>query len=884
MQISRRAAMKGALLTTATTMLPGELPAQRATLRPASIGWIDGDAPEWSSGQTFGVAWPQGSVRDAARLGAGDVPVQSWATAYWPDGSIKWTAHALPGGATPDRVTIAPGRAARVRNPLRVEEGRDSIRILSGDAVWEIGKQGAALVRRATQRGRIVLGPVRLVASIAGDDQGANAAPLQSAIERVTIEQRGPVRAVVKVEGWHTGAGRRMLPFVVRLYAYAGSEGLRVVHSFVHDGDPSKDFVASLGIEASVPMAGAMHDRHVRIATSESGLFAEAVRPLTGLRRDPGRAFRDAQVAGRAVPPVEQMPDNVRENLERIPTWGDFKLSQLSANGATLTKRTREGHAWVPSEQGDRAPGLGYIGSPEGGAAIGLRYFWERHPTGIDIANAATDTATLTAWLWSPDAAPMDLRSYRGVNGMEGYPAQNDGLEITYEDYEPGWDDGRGIARTSELTLWALPATPASDDLRKMARAVATPPQLMADPAHLKAAGVLGIWGLPDRSTPARARIETQLVNLGEFYADEVDRRSWYGFWDHGDVMHSYDRDRRQWRYDIGGFAWANSELSPDLWLWYQALRTRDARSWRLAEAMTRHTGEVDVYHLGRFKGLGTRHGVQHFSDSSKQPRVSTAAYRRIFYYLTADERTGDLMRDLLESDAILQTVIINRKVPGGPPPPMPAGVVGMAFGTVWCSLAAAWLTEWERTKDARWRDRLLAGMQTIGAMKSGWFAGSAPFELATGRFRDPGERISFSHLNSVFGAVEVNAELLQLLEVPGYRKAWLDYCRWYNAPRAQFEAAIGRRSGSSNLKEGHSRLTAYAAHAAGDAALAARAAQEFYSGEAGLGMADGDPRVEVAPGVVEWPRVSTNAASQWGLAAIQTMALIPQALDRGPG
>ena len=42
-----------------------------------------------------------------------------------------------------------------------------------------------------------------------------------------------------------------------------------------------------------------------------------------------------------------------------------------------------------------------------------------------------------------------------------------------------------------------------------------------------------------------------------------------------------------------------------------RVLRTGDAGLFRFAEAMTRHTGEVDVYHLGRFKGLGTRHGVQ---------------------------------------------------------------------------------------------------------------------------------------------------------------------------------------------------------------------------------------------------------------------------------
>ena len=59
---------------------------------------------------------------------------------------------------------------------------------------------------------------------------------------------------------------------------------------------------------------------------------------------------------------------------------------------------------------------------------------------------------------------------------------------------------------------------------------------------------------------------------------------------------------------------------------------------YRFAEAMTRHTSEVDVYHIGKWAGLGTRHGVQHFGDSAKQVRISTPVYRRLFYYLTPDE------------------------------------------------------------------------------------------------------------------------------------------------------------------------------------------------------------------------------------------------------
>ena len=69
--------------------------------------------------------------------------------------------------------------------------------------------------------------------------------------------------------------------------------------------------------------------------------------------------------------------------------------------------------------------------------------------------------------------------------------------------------------------------------------------------------------------------------------------------------MHSYDDERHVWRYDLGGMAWDNTELGTDMWLWYSFLRTGRADVFRMAEAMTRHTNEVDCYHLGRFAGLG---------------------------------------------------------------------------------------------------------------------------------------------------------------------------------------------------------------------------------------------------------------------------------------
>jgi hypothetical protein len=347
--------------------------------------------------------------------------------------------------------------------------------------------------------------------------------------------------------------------------------------------------------------------------------------------------------------------------------------------------------------------------------------------------------------------------------------------------------------------------------------------------------------------------------------------------------MHDYDADRHVWRYDIGGFGWDNSELATDLWLWYTYLRTGRADVFRFAEAMTRHTGEVDVYHLGQFKGFGTRHGVTHWSDSSKQPRVSNAAYRRIYYYLTADERVGDLMRDLLHVDQDLARIDISRKLKKDPNVQTSVGTVDTEFGMVWGSIAPAWPTEWERSGDTRWRDRLLAGMDSIARLPHRWFAASASYDPKTGRFSDNGRGMRFSSLNGAFGIAELNSELLSLIEAPAYRKGWLEYSRYYNAPKADLIKHLGKEPTGRSLVGAHSRITAYAAYQEADRALGLRAWSEFFGEQRYGAIARTPVRIDgpaVLRPIVEETGYSTNGAVTWGLAAIQNMALIGDSLD----
>jgi hypothetical protein len=859
----------------------------------AWVRWLDGSAASVAQGVTWGTPWPRGKQREAknfALRGADQKlqALQSWPLAYWPDGSLKWTAHALPPGAliaTGPFEVIARPDAAKVAVNVSVKETDRAIEVDTGKFTCRLPRSGSIVIDAISRDGREALRAGKLVllrqdhAASSGDAQ-VRQENFESAIEKVTIEQRGPARAVIRVEGKHSNGTRQWLPFTLRLYFYAGGESLRVLHTIVFDGDESKDFIRGIGLRFSAPLTDALHDRHVRFV-GDQGLFAEAVRGLTGLRRDPGASARKNQIDGTAAGAISPA---VNERLQYIPAFGDWTLLQPNANSFTIRKRTADGHAWLDSGQGHRASGLAYVGGPAGGVAFGIRNFWQSHPAQLDVRSAQEALATVTLWVWAPDATPMDLRFYHDGMGQDTYEKQTKGgLEITYEDYEPGFGTPMGVARTSELLLWILPATPARERLVALADALQEPAVMVPTPQTSFDSGVFGhSFSLPSQSAPEHAQLEQRLDWMFDFYRGQQDQRGWYGFWNYGDVMHTYDFDRHEWRYDIGGFAWDNSELATDLWLWMYFLRTGRADTFRFAEAMTRHTGEVDVHHLGRFAPLGSRHNVMHWGCSAKQLRISTALNRRYFYFLTADERVGDLMREQIEAARTLRTVLATRKLPGAEQRQVddPNGdFAHLGFGTDWGSIAGAWLTEWERTRDTKMRDRLVASMKTIAAQPKGFFTGGERMNLVTGTFdisKDPA--LNVSHLSAAFGLPEVCAELIELLDVPEFERAWLLYCELYNGTDAEQKAALGESFGSINLQQGHARLTAYAANRKKDAALAARAWKELTEGRSGYGARQQFTANHIAaPAVLnpvdEAPGVSTNATAQWGLAAIECLA-----------
>ena len=877
------------LSRTRITNFSYECSSQEAAVVP--LQWI-GETPRQDKAVSFGVPFDKGEVfpENKLRLSAEsgeDIPIDTWTLAYWPDGSVKWggIAGVIPAGT--ENLTLEKAvKKSKAKSKLpdtdkkksvSVTETSQGIHISTGVISAYIPRQGEFLIDSLLYKGVKVGEKARLICHTQSEPVLESTSQVSftnyiGELKSVTVERAGSVRALVKLEGVHKSPkGREWLPFVVRLYFYGGSEQVKMVHSFVYDGDQNKDFIRALGVRFDVPMREALYNRHVAFSCADGGVWSEPVQPLVGRRiltlgktGNGESSLQQQQMEGKRIPPYEAFDEKNRALLDHWASWDSYRLSQLTADAFSIRKRANDNNPWIGTFSGTRSEGYAFAGDITGGMGLELHDFWQSYPSSIEISDAKTPVAALTAWIWSPDAEPMDLRHYDNV--------AHD-LNASYEDVQEGMSTPYGIARTTTLTLIPQGGYSGKKAFAEQAKQLAGPGVLMPVPDYLHAKQAFGVWSLPDRSTPFRARVEDRLDAYISFYQKAIEQNKWYGFWNYGDVMHAYDPVRHTWRYDIGGFAWDNTELASNMWLWYNFLRTGRADIWRMAEAMPRHTAEVDVYHIGPNAGLGSRHNVSHWGCGAKEARISQAAWNRFYYYLTTDDRCGDLMTEVKDADQKLYTLDPMRLAQPRSQYPCTAPA-RLRIGPDWLAYAGNWMTEWERTGNTVYRDKIIAGMKSIVALPNRIFTGplALGYDPATGIITsecDP-KLESTNHLMTIMGGFEVMNEMIRMVDYPEWNEAWLDLAARYK------QKAWELRKNRFRI----SRLLGYAAYHTRNAKMAEEAWTDLFSR---LEHTPAPPfRIEtVLPPEVPAPldectSISTNDAALWSLDAIYMQEVIP--------
>ncbi len=811
----------------------------------------------------FGVPFSQGELQDVSQLTiSNDIHTDAWVNAKWPDGSVKWAglSAVIPVDAQNLKV-VKNGEKQNNETKLSIKDLSDHIIVETGPLKAVLPKDGNHLLDSLCLNDKKVGGAASLIASTAQETY-------QSELKHVSIERVGKVRAVIKAEGVHRSTvGREWLPFIVRLYFYAGSEKIRLVHSFIYDGNEHQDMITSLGIRLNIPMREEHYNRHIAFATDQGGIWTEPIQPLDGRRelwigdRKNHRNLQAEQMAGMRIPAYEEFNKQNKHLLDHWAKWDGFRLSQLTDNSFSIRKRATSNSPWIGTFTGIHAPGYVFVGDVSGGIGVSMKDFWQSYPSSIEISHARSNEANLTMWLWSPEAEPMNLCHYDTI--------AHD-LIASYEDVQEGMSTPYGIARTNSLWIVPMDGYHGKADFSATANLLCESPQLLPTPEYLYEKRAFGIWSLPKDTTD---KVEQRLNQYIRFYQNAIKQNKWYGFWNYGDMMHAYDPERHSWRYDVGGFAWDNTELATPMWLWYNFLRTGRNDIWRMAEAMTRHCSEVDTYHIGPFAPLGSRHNVTHWGCGAKEARISQAAFNRFYYYLTTDERIGDLMAEQTDADTLLYHLDPMRLAEPRSKYPCSAPA-RLRIGPDWLAYAGNWMTEWERFGTEKYRDKIMAGLSSIAELPDGIFTGNLAkgYDPATGRISydgDPQLRKT-NHLLSIMGGFEVLNELMPMTRMKGFEDTWADFARRYK------QMAFEIQGSSFPVR----RLEAYAAWLDRDPSRAAS------TWEALWGVADNDLLLsdkirrllppEVPAPLDETDGISTNNAALWSLDAIYMLEVLP--------
>jgi hypothetical protein len=208
--------------------------------------------------------------------------------------------------------------------------------------------------------------------------------------------------------------------------------------------------------------------------------------------------------------------------------------------------------------------------------------------------------------------------------------------------------------------------------------------------------------------------------------------------------------------------------------------------------------------------------------------------------------------------------------VPGNP---YPARVRG---GPDWLAFVGNWMTEWERTGEPKYRDKIIAGMDSIAAMPYGFLSGPNQlygYDPATGRMVPlVADGFGVYNLTTIMGGAEVIFELNELIDHEGWKKAWKQYCLLNRA--AKDVAARDKTTGTEGFDGEFAqfpRLAAYVYRETKNPALGKKAVAGIRVPSYAATHFGGS---EVPEPIDEIPGLSTNSAAQSCLEAIEVLEM----------
>ena len=573
-----------------------------------------------------GIPFPRGAVTSLAQLRLEDaagreLPAQFESLARWPDGSQKSVLLIVnvepSSGPSNFRLHYGAGVSrSAVATRLAVTEDTGAITVDTGRIRFQLVKSAFHVFDQAwiDANGNGIYETGEQLLSAPGDIflqnafDGLEYTSGRDASPGYTIEERGPVRTVIRAAGSLRAAGGQSLTtFIVRLTAYADRDFVEVDYTLV---DPRR--------EANV------NTTRSQLALSVAGYGIRLPVALPGS----GYTFGGAENA-----------------IYAGPITGEHALFQTGAMNYINGSLQPFTFAYSGVGTGDKAAGWMDVSAADRGISVMLEDFWQEFPKELTV-----DPGQLTVWLHPRRASSPtpDL----------AYP-KLDGATKRYVRPNTFYFPREGGAKTSRLLIrFHAGAVDAVAD-SKLNDAFQAGPRLEASAAWYARSGAFGDLL---EAGPWSAGYDDWLISgVYQRSIAQVERTGGltipYGWRDYGDRMRPSSLRTSAEGVQIPCF-YNDTHVGAHQFL-VQYIRTLDRRWLKLGTIATRHWMDIDVSHADRWGfwksnareislGPGEAHLVNHevedHSSRNLHPGHAHLSGLPDYYLLTGDRRALEVL------------------------------------------------------------------------------------------------------------------------------------------------------------------------------------------------------------------------------------------------
>ncbi|MGA2630337.1 MAG: hypothetical protein ABSG54_08980 [Terriglobia bacterium] len=489
----------------------------------------------------------------------------------WPDGSVRWLAVAFEATAGAGNYTLREGDTPPAPDLVKEVDGR--VAIDTGELILSISKSGASWLEMLAAPDSSGNAQPVVKGAFAGDlvltrhDGKVFRASLDGGTRRIVIEERGPVRACVRIEGQCRAQDEdRLLNYMIRCTAFRGRPEVRLGITWINATDNPSEQLRDIRLVFPFEF-----EPERLVIGCETGVYD-------------GPFLKDW--------PVHILQEDHNWYWARIHN-PDGRIQNLSSGGCN----------------GEHSPGWLYVQNPRRCLGVWVPNFWEEYPNEIAVREGE-----LSVGLWperaidhllSKPLLPANPQGERAYFMTKYWPILPHPYWAFIDAEKKSLDARQGMAKTQEIVLsvWAGKGESSTFEA-KWWRKTLRPIRGHLDPEYVASMEVIGPVSPPDAKR--FPNLEPLFDGCFGWLNRHIDLLKCYGKFDYGDFKYFTASTTymchpgTKWG-EMGEMAregyWHNNEGDQLLGLLLYYFRTGDPVAWERCKIVARHLLDLDLRH-----------------------------------------------------------------------------------------------------------------------------------------------------------------------------------------------------------------------------------------------------------------------------------------------